>query len=41
VRVRWLDRRTLEVRYDARVRVLRREVRHDDTDVRFVVDSAA
>jgi hypothetical protein len=41
VRVRWLDRRTLEVRYGGRVRVLRREARHDDTDVRFVVDSAA
>jgi hypothetical protein len=41
VRVRWLDQRTLEVRYDGRARVLRRDARHDDTDVRFVVDSAA
>ena len=40
VAVRWLDRRTLEVRYDSRARVFTREARHDDTDVRFVADSA-
>jgi len=40
VRVRWLDRRTLEVRYDGRARVFKKDARHDDTNVRFVADSA-
>lgn len=40
VAVRWLDRRTLEVRYDGHARVVSRDARHDDTDVRFVADSA-
>ena len=39
VRVRWLDRRTLEVRYHPSARVFKSEARHDDTDVRFVRDS--
>ncbi|HET7464235.1 MAG TPA: hypothetical protein VFJ82_23460 [Longimicrobium sp.] len=38
VRVQWLDRRTLEVRYDGRARIFKRDARHDDTDVRFVAD---
>jgi hypothetical protein len=39
VAVRWLGRRTLEVRFDGRARVLTRDARHDETDVRFVADS--
>ena len=31
-----LDARTLEIRYEARARVLRREPRHDGTSVRYV-----
>jgi hypothetical protein len=38
VHVQWLDRRTLEVRYDGRARIFKRDARHDDTDVRFVAD---
>jgi hypothetical protein len=40
VTVRWIDRRTLEVRYDGRARVFTRDARHDDTDIHFVADSA-
>jgi hypothetical protein len=40
VTVRWLDNRTLEVRYDARARVLGSPVLlRDDTDVLLVADS--
>lgn len=38
VTARWLDRRTLELRYDGRARVFRRDERHDDTNVRYVAD---
>jgi len=41
VTVQWLDKRTLEVRYDSRARILSQELRHDDTDVRYVADTAA
>jgi hypothetical protein len=41
VRVRWLDRRTLEVHYDGRARIFKRDARHDDTDVRFLADPAS
>ena len=36
VDVRWLDARTLEIRYEARARVLRREAQYGDTEVRYV-----
>lgn len=39
VAVRWLDRRTVEIRYHPKARVFTREARHDDTDVRFIPDS--
>jgi hypothetical protein len=40
VAVRWLDRRTLEVHYDHRARVLNTyPLLDDDTDVRIVADS--
>jgi hypothetical protein len=38
VRVRWFDRRTLEIRYDGRAHVVSRDARHDDTNVRFVAE---
>jgi len=41
VHVRWLGRRTLEVRYDGRARIFKRDARHDDTNVRFVADPAS
>jgi hypothetical protein len=41
VAVRWLDTRTLEVHYDGRVRVFAQEKRHDDTDIKYVADTAA
>lgn len=40
VDVRWLDARTLEIRYEARARVLRREPRYGDTEVRYVASLA-
>ena len=39
--VRWLDTRTLEVRYDSRARIFSQKSRHDDTDVRYVADTTA
>ena len=41
VTVRWLDKRTLEVRYDGRARIFAREIRHDDTDIRYVADTTS
>jgi len=41
VTVRWLDKRTLEIRYDGRARVFTHETRHDDTDIRYVVDTTS
>jgi hypothetical protein len=41
VTVRWLDKRTLEVRYDGRARIFTREIRHDDTDIRYVADTTS
>ena len=41
VTVRWLDRRSVEVHYDAHARVFAQEKRHDDTDIRYVADTAA
>jgi hypothetical protein len=40
VTVRWLDSRTLEINYDGRVRVFAQEKRHDDTDIRYMPDTA-
>jgi hypothetical protein len=37
--VRWLDRRTVAIRYHPKARVFTREARHDDIDVRFIPDS--
>ncbi|HEX8850515.1 MAG TPA: hypothetical protein VF761_13370 [Gemmatimonadaceae bacterium] len=37
--VRWLDGRTVEIRYHPKARVFTRESRHDDTDIRYVPDS--
>ena len=39
--VHWLDKRTLEVHYDSRARIFSQELRHDDTDVRYVADTTA
>jgi hypothetical protein len=39
--VQWLDKRTLEIRYDSRARIFSQELRHDDTDVRYVADNTA
>jgi len=36
VAARWIDRRTLEIRYDSEARVFHHERRHDDTDIRYV-----
>jgi hypothetical protein len=41
VTVHWLDKRTLEVRYDSRARIFAQEIRHDDTNIRYVADMAA
>lgn len=41
VGVRWIDRRTLEIRYHPAARTFGREVRHDDIDIRYVVDSTS
>ena len=41
VAVRWLDRRTLEIHYDSRARIFAQEKRQDDTDIRYVADTAA
>jgi hypothetical protein len=38
--VRWLDKRTLEVRYDSRARIFAQEIRHDDTDIKYVADTS-
>ena len=40
VNVRWLDARTLEVRYDSRARIFLQKARHDDTDVKYVAETA-
>ena len=41
VTVHWLDKRTLEVRYDSRARIFVQEIRHDDTDIKYVADTTA
>jgi hypothetical protein len=38
VSVRWLDARTVEIRYDPRARVFKQIARHDDTEVRYAPD---
>lgn len=38
VAARWIDSRTIEIRYDIHARVLTRVDRHDDTDIRFIAD---
>jgi hypothetical protein len=39
VTVRWLDGRTLEIRFDARARVYKQVTRHDNTNVEYVADT--
>ena len=39
VKARWLDNRTLEVRYHPRARLIKNATRHDDIDIRYVPDS--
>ena len=41
VTVSWLDKRTLEIRYDGHARIFAQDTRHDDTDIRYVADTAA
>jgi hypothetical protein len=41
VTVRWLDKRTLEIRYDARARIFSQDSRHDDTEIRYIADTTA
>jgi hypothetical protein len=36
VAARWLDARTLQIRYDDGARVFQRSARHDDIDVRYI-----
>jgi hypothetical protein len=40
VTVRWVDARTLEIRYDSRSRIFTQQVRHDDTDIKYIADTA-
>jgi hypothetical protein len=39
VAARWLDARTIEIRYDAAARVFKQEVRHDDTNLQFIAEA--
>jgi hypothetical protein len=41
IAARWIDPRTLEIRYPSAARILRRDARHDDTDIRYAVDSTS